>query len=90
MSKKLDFTLFRENLVKARATRNISGRDLARKAGLRQIKRVHDIEAAKGSPTIDEVASLCKVLNYSMDDMIFKKSEISLVFKESNRTTLIL
>lgn len=76
----LDFTIFRENLRKARHIKEISSRELSEKAGLRQLKRVADIEEGRGKPTIEEVYSLCKVLGESMEMMMNKPGKMRLDF----------
>lgn len=68
----MDFSKFRRNLAVVRKSKEFSSKELSRLAELKQFKRINDIEEGRGMPSIDEIYSICKVLNVSMDDMIEK------------------
>jgi DNA-binding XRE family transcriptional regulator len=76
----IDYNIFRNNLKKARYLFEMSGKDLSEKAGLRQLKRVNDIEEGRGKPTLEEVFSICEVLKQPIDDMLKKESTIKIVY----------
>lgn len=54
----------------------LSAKDLSIKAGLRQQKRISDIEDGRGKPTLEEVYSICAVLDKPIDGML--KSDIAI------------
>lgn len=74
-----DYTLFRTNIKQVRSFMLLSAKDLSDKAGLRQQKRVSDIEDGRGSPDLGEVIQLCKALNQPIDNMLFKVPKIIFV-----------
>lgn len=76
----MNFELFRDNLRQLRVVKGITAFDLSAKAGLRQKKRINDIEEGRGSPDIDEVAAICQSLEASIDDMLFKKIKVHITF----------
>ncbi|MDX1630109.1 MAG: helix-turn-helix transcriptional regulator [Fulvivirga sp.] len=61
---------FRQNLKKIRSAEGITAKELSEKAGLRQKKRIADIEDGRGKPTLDEVIAICEVLNEKLDNML--------------------
>lgn len=75
-----DFTKFIANLKIARFMKGMSAREVSKAAGLRQLKRVSDIEDGRGMPSLYEVIAICKVLDQSMDDMITKTGSIHITF----------
>ena len=77
----VDFAKFRINLRKARTIKELTAKELSEQAGLKQLKRVADIEEGRGSPSLDEVHSLCVVLGQPMDEMLGLESEICLRWK---------
>lgn len=79
---KIDFELFRKNVLMVRAAKGLNGFQLSEQAKLHQRKRVHDIEEGRGKPTLEEVAAICRILEVSIDDMLFKTVEIQLIFKQ--------
>ena len=74
----VDFEKFRHNLKNARSVKGLSAKELSKEAGLRQLKRISDIEDGRGSPSIDEVHSICVVLGQPIDEMLHLKSEVAL------------
>lgn len=76
----IDFTLFRSNLKKARYLNEMTSKELSEKAGLRQLKRVADIEEGRGKPTIEEVYSICEVLKQPIDSMLNREGKIVIEF----------
>jgi len=77
---KTDFLIFRKNIVKVRAVRGWSARELSEKAKLKQQKRILDIEEGRGTPSLEEVCSICKTLGYSIDEMLYKEATITVNF----------
>lgn len=63
---------FRKNLQVVRASQGITGPELSKLAGLRQMKRISDIERGTGIPELKEVWSICDVLKVAIDDMLNK------------------
>lgn len=76
----IDFAIFRNNLKKARYLMEMSAKELSQKAGLRQLKRVADIEEGRGKPTLEEVYSLCEVLGQPIDDMLKKEGKMKIEY----------
>jgi transcriptional regulator with XRE-family HTH domain len=76
----INFDIFRENLRKSRIINELTAVELSEKAGLRQKKRVSDIEDGRGKPSLDEVYALCDVLNESIELMMKKKARMKLDF----------
>jgi transcriptional regulator with XRE-family HTH domain len=77
---KIDYKIFRQNLVKLRAVRGMSAKDLSIEAGLRQPKRILDIEEGRGAPSLDEVCAICKVLGYKIDEMLYVDAKVTVDF----------
>ena len=82
--KALNLDIFRQNLSEIRQAKRLSAKELAIKANLKQQKRINDIEEGRGSPSLDEVYSICKVLQISIDDMLNKSIKIKFEFEERN------
>lgn len=78
MSTAIDYDIFRNNLKKARYIKELSAKDLSIKAGLRQQKRISDIEDGRGRPTLEEVFAICEILEQPIDGML--KSEMKIVY----------
>jgi DNA-binding XRE family transcriptional regulator len=76
-----DFEKFRRNLYKARTIQEMTARDLASAAGLKQMKRILDIEEGRGKPSLDEVLAICHVLQQPIDNMLNNECEMSLDWK---------
>jgi transcriptional regulator with XRE-family HTH domain len=77
----IDFDIFRENLKKARYIKDMTAKEVSFRAGLKQQKRVADIEEGRGKPTLEEVFSICVAVEQSIDSMLHKESEMKLEFK---------
>ena len=76
-----DLSLFRKNLLIVRLAKGLGSKELAVKAGLKAMKRIYDLEEGRGTPSLDEIFSICQVLNVSMDDMLMKEAKVSLSFE---------
>ncbi len=74
------YSIFRRNIAKVRAVRGMSARELSIQAKLKQQKRISDIEDGRGSPTLDEVCEICKVLGYSIDEMLYNEATVTVKF----------
>lgn len=72
----IDLEIFRKNLKKARYLMELSGKDLSQLAGLKQHKRIADIEEGRGKPTLEEVYSICSVLKQPIDKMMNCEAKI--------------
>lgn len=79
----IDFNIFRENLKKARNIKELSAKDLSNECGLRQQKRIADIEEGRGKPSIEEVYKICEVLGQSMEMMMKYSGRVHLDFSVS-------
>lgn len=77
--KECDLQLFRRNLVKIRSFRGLIAKDLSEKCGLRQLKRIADIEDGRGKPTLEELISICAFLGVKLDDMLYNIPTITFV-----------
>jgi transcriptional regulator with XRE-family HTH domain len=84
MSKKVDYLIFRNNITKIRSSKGWTAKDLSEKAELRQLKRISDIEDGRGSPNLEEVCSICRVLGYPIDKMLYHEANVTITFN-SNR-----
>lgn len=81
MEEKTDrYFYFKSNLKLARMKMNISATDLSEKADLKQKKRIADIEEGRGKPSLGEMMSICKELDVSIDDMLYKRAKLELSF----------
>lgn len=67
-----DNLIFIRNLKIVRSARIMTAAELSERSDLRQLKRISDIEDGRGAPTLEEVKSICKVLDCSIDDMLYK------------------
>ena len=54
----------------------LTAKELSKRCGLRQMKRIADIEDGRGKPDINEVVNICKELNIKIDAMINDKVKI--------------
>lgn len=70
---RVEFEILRNNLRTLRKLHDLTAKDLSTKAGLRQVKRVSDIEDGGGAPSLDEVYSLSIALNVNLCDLLFKE-----------------
>jgi transcriptional regulator with XRE-family HTH domain len=61
---------YRSNLKKIRLARGLTAKELSEKAGLKQLKRVSDIEDGRGDPKLREIMSIAKVLDVSFEAML--------------------
>ena len=77
----IDFKKFRHNLRNARTAMGITAKELSEQAGLKQQKRILDIEEGRGSPSLDEVHSICLVLQQPIDEMLNLESEVVLKWR---------
>lgn len=73
-----DFDKFRKNLILARKVKNISAKDLSIAAGLKQQKRILDIEEGRGKPSLEEIRAICLVLHQPIDNMLNNEARITL------------
>lgn len=73
-----DFAKFRKNLILARKVKDISAKDLSIAAGLKQQKRILDIEEGRGKPSLEEVRAICLVLHQPIDNMLDNEARIKL------------
>jgi len=69
---KMELTKFRRNIKVVRGSKAMTAKELSEAANLKQKKRVADIEEDRGVPTLDEVSSICDILEVGIDDMLFK------------------
>jgi predicted transcriptional regulator len=76
----IDLTILRNNLKKARHLQDISAKELSIKAGLRQQKRIADIEEGRGKPTLEEIHTICQVLKQPIDFMLYHEATMKLDF----------
>lgn len=74
--RQIDFQFFRNNLKTLRLAKDLTAKDLSERAGLRQLKRISDLEGGKGLPSLDEVYSISLALDISMCDLLFKELKI--------------
>lgn len=81
----MSYEIFRRNIVKIRSSQSLSGRELSEKANLKQKKRINDIEEGRGTPSLDEVCSICRTLGYNIDDMLYKEASVIITFKKSDK-----
>lgn len=77
----IDFEKFRYNLKKARYISEMSAKELSIAAGLKQHKRILDIEEGRGKPSLEEVISICNILQQPIDNMLHNESEMGLTWK---------
>lgn len=77
----IDFHIFRDNLRKARFIKELTANELSKAAGLRQVKRISDIEEGRGKPSLDEVHSICVALDQDVSDMLYREGKIVIEFK---------
>ena len=77
-----DYKLFRRNLLLFRAIAGLSGRALSETLKMKAPNRIHDIEEGRTPPKLDEVCTICKHFGHKMDDMLYKKAEVIIKFRE--------
>lgn len=77
---KTDYAIFRRNLTRVRAVKGLSARELSEACGLRQSKRISDIEDGRGSPSLDEVCAICKHVGYHIDEMLYSEATVTINF----------
>ena len=70
---KEDFIL---NLKLLRASKDLSGKELAEKTGM-AIKRIADLEEGRVNPTIVDLVSISTFFNISYDDLLAKKAKVT-------------
>jgi transcriptional regulator with XRE-family HTH domain len=72
----VDFDILRKNLKTLRNLNDLTAKELSEKAGLKQMKRVSDIEEGRGSPSLNEIYSLSKVLDRDICELLFKELKL--------------
>jgi len=77
----IDFAKFRINLKLAREIKDMTAKELSIAAGLKQQKRIADIEEGRGKPTLEEVDTICHNLGQPMDYMLNNTAEKTLNWK---------
>ena len=77
----IDLEKFRINLRLARIVSDYSAKELSSIAGLRQQKRIADIEEGRGKPSLNEVSAICLALGQPMDYMLNNEAEIKIKWK---------
>lgn len=75
----VDFKKFRQNLKNARLIAGLTGKELSERSGLKQQKRIGDIEEGRGVPSLAEINAICIILNQPMEEML--KLESTMVLK---------
>lgn len=73
----MDYSNFINNLRIIRMCEGITAKELSKRCGLRQLKRIADIENGRGKPSIEEIVSICKELNFKIDAMLNDKVKIN-------------
>lgn len=79
---KEDFIL---NLKLLRASKDLSGKDLAEKTGM-AIKRIADLEEGRVNPTLVDLVSISTFFNISYDDLLAKKSKSNFSIKQNDKS----
>jgi len=72
----MDTQYFRRNLKILRNVHDISSKDLSQKIGLRQLKRISDLEDGKGSPSLDEVHLISRHFGVPLDKLLYKDLKV--------------
>jgi transcriptional regulator with XRE-family HTH domain len=67
---------FRTNCRLLRAKRGWSGIEAGEKIGLKNGKRMIDLEYGRANPTIDELLLITKCFGVSMDDLMHKEANV--------------
>lgn len=85
MTYPINFDIFRENIKKARIIKEWTADAVSEGAGLKQKKRVSDIELGRGTPSIEEIHSICSFLKQDVSQMLYQESEMVLTFKPKTK-----
>lgn len=73
-----EFELFRHNLRLLRATTELSAEALGKALDLPKYHRIIDLEYGKATaPKLDEVKIIANYFKISIDELLYKKAEIS-------------
>lgn len=75
-SRDKQFDKFRRNLRVLRASIDVSAVELSEKIKLKNGKRCVDLEYGRGNPSTQELLSIAKHFNVSIDDLLFKECKI--------------
>lgn len=71
--REVDFGIFRENLIQLRKMSGKTAKELSVELGMRQMKRISDIEEGRGKPTLDEITATCDYFKVPIDDMLRRR-----------------
>ncbi len=85
-----DLTLFRKNLLVVRTSMGLGASELSDLANLKAKKRVYDLEEGRGTPSLEEIITICKILKVTMDDMLFKQAVVKMILKEIGLINLLI
>jgi transcriptional regulator with XRE-family HTH domain len=77
---KIDFTNFKRNIRNLRLSRDLAANELSKLAGFPLVRRVTDLENAIANPKLEEIVTLAKIFEVSIDDLLFKETVISVTF----------
>lgn len=68
---------FRTNIRLLRAKEGWSGLEASEKIGLKNGKRMIDLEYGRANPTMEEMILISKCFNQTIDDILYKEAKIT-------------
>lgn len=73
------FAIFKKNLRRLRASKDISARELSEVLKLKTVKRVADLED-EGTPNLEEIIAIANYFKVSIDCLLTQEATISVTF----------
>lgn len=89
---KIDYSTFARNIRCLRTMKGLTANELSKAAGFKAAKRVSDFEYShngqrRGVPSLEEVHALSKVLEVTIDDLLFKEAIVTVTFNKFDQST---
>jgi len=80
MNKHDQFEKFFKNMLIVRSSKGLSQRESSKMADLKNLSRWETLESGRGTPTIFEIISICKLLDQPIDSMLNKECKVTIEF----------
>jgi transcriptional regulator with XRE-family HTH domain len=71
-----EFEQFRKNFAMLRAHKGDTGEEFAKALNLKSTKRAFDFECGRCRPSFDEIRTIAKYFEVTIDELMYKKGKI--------------
>lgn len=71
-----EFAIFRQNILMLRASKNVTQHQLSEILNIRP-KRIEDYEIGRCHPSFDEIRTISKYFEVTLDQLLYKKATVT-------------